>query len=51
MLMTLRGTPIVYYGEEIGLRDVEIPRDEIQDPAARRSRGWWNRDQARAPMR
>ena len=50
MLMTLRGTPFMYYGEEIGLRDVEIPRDEIQDPAARRSRGWWNRDQARAPM-
>ncbi len=50
MLLTLRGTPFLYYGEEIGLRDVEIPRDEIQDAAARRSRGWWNRDQARAPM-
>jgi alpha-glucosidase len=53
MLLTLRGTPFLYYGEEIGLRDVEIPRDEIQDPAARRSKflsSWWNRDQARAPM-
>jgi alpha-glucosidase len=50
MLLTLRGTPFLYYGEEIGLRDVEIPRDEIQDSVARRSRGWWNRDQARAPM-
>jgi alpha-glucosidase len=50
MLLTLRGTPFLYYGEEIGLRDVDIPRDEIQDLAARRSKGWWNRDQARAPM-
>ena len=50
LLLTLRGTPFLYYGEEIGLRDVEIPRDEIQDPAARRSKGWWNRDQARTPM-
>ena len=53
LLLTLRGTPFLYYGEEIGLRDVEVPRAEIQDPAARRSRflsGWWNRDQARAPM-
>ena len=33
------GRPFLYYGEEIGLRDVDIPRDEIQDPAARRSRG------------
>ena len=50
MLLTLRGTPFLYYGEEIGLRDVEIPRRRDPGPAARRSRGWWNRDQARAPM-
>jgi alpha-glucosidase len=52
LLLTLRGTPFLYYGEEIGLRDVAIPADEIQDPAALRSgrSGWWNRDQARTPM-
>ncbi len=53
LLLTLRGTPFLYYGEEIGLRNVSIPRDEIHDPPARRSRflsGWWNRDQARTPM-
>jgi alpha-glucosidase len=50
MLLTLRGTPFLYYGEEIGLHDVEVPADEIQDPPARRSRSWWNRDQARGPM-
>jgi len=50
---TLRGTLFLYYGEEIGLRDVAIPRSEIVDPPARRGGrrlGWWNRDQARAPM-
>ena len=51
--LTLRGTPFLYYGEEIGLRNVPIPPDEIIDPPARRASlfdRWWNRDQARAPM-
>jgi len=53
VLLTQRGTPFLYYGEEIGLRDVEIPPDEIQDPPARRAGlrfPWWNRDQCRSPM-
>lgn len=53
MLLTLRGTPFLYYGEEIALRDVAVPRAEIIDPPARRASRlspWWNRDQARAPM-
>ena len=32
LLLTLRGTPTIYYGEEIGMRDVPIPFDEVQDP-------------------
>jgi alpha-glucosidase len=32
LLLMLRGTPTLYYGDEIGLKDVEIPLDEIQDP-------------------
>jgi len=32
LLLTLRGTPTLYYGDEIGMRDVPIPKDEIQDP-------------------
>jgi alpha-glucosidase len=32
LLLTLRGTPTIYYGDEIGLRDVPIPFEEIQDP-------------------
>jgi len=53
MLLTLRGTPFLYYGEEIGLPDVPIRRDQIVDPPARRASWrfpWWNRDQCRAPM-
>lgn len=32
MLLTLRGTPTIYYGDEIGMRDVPIPFNEVQDP-------------------
>jgi len=32
LLLTLRGTPTIYYGEEIGMQDVPIPFDEVQDP-------------------
>lgn len=53
LLLTLRGTPFVYYGEEIGLGDIQVPRREIVDPPARRYWPlplWWNRDSCRAPM-
>jgi alpha-glucosidase len=55
--LTLRGTPFLYYGEEIGARDVRVPWREIIDPPAKRGgrlvrwlAPWWNRDQARSPM-
>ena len=55
VLLSIRGTPYLYYGEEIGLRDVAVPVDEIIDPPARRALTdpdfeWWNRDQCRSPM-
>lgn len=31
MLLTLRGTPFLYQGEEIGMRDVRVKRSEMQD--------------------
>jgi len=34
LLLTLRGTPTVYYGEEIGMENVPIPPEFIQDPPA-----------------
>jgi alpha-glucosidase len=32
LLLTLRGTPTLYYGDEIGMRDVPIPFELVQDP-------------------
>jgi len=34
LLLTLRGTPTCYYGDEIGMADVPIPPDMVQDPPA-----------------
>jgi alpha-glucosidase len=34
LLLTLRGTPTTYYGEEIGLENVPIPPEMVQDPPA-----------------
>jgi len=51
MLLTLRGTPFMYYGEEIGMRDIPVSRDQIKDPWGRR---YWpffkGRDGCRSPM-
>jgi alpha-glucosidase len=51
MLLTLRGTPFLYYGEEIGMRDGKIARAEIMDPPGRR---YWpfykGRDACRTPL-
>lgn len=51
LLMSLRGNPFLYYGEELGLTQVEIPFDELQDPEA--IANWpltLSRDGARTPM-
>ncbi len=32
LLLTLRGTPTLYYGDEIGMEGVDIPLEEQQDP-------------------
>jgi alpha-glucosidase len=53
LLMTLRGTPFLYYGEEIAQRNLVLPKGVAIDPPARRASflfPWWNRDQARGPM-
>ena len=34
LLLTLRGTPTLYYGDEIGIRQVPIPPGRMRDPAA-----------------
>lgn len=32
MLLTLRGTPFIYYGEEIAMKEVSIPKNQLKDP-------------------
>jgi alpha-glucosidase len=51
LLLTLRGTPMMYYGEEIGMTDVAIPAAEVQDPAEKNEPGkGMGRDPERTPM-
>ena len=51
LLLTQRGTPFLYYGEELGMRDIPLKRSEILDPPGKR---YWpffkGRDGCRSPM-
>jgi alpha-glucosidase len=51
LLLTLRGTPFIYYGEELGMQNTRLSREEIQDPPGKR---YWpfflGRDPERTPM-
>ena len=52
LLMTLRGTPFIYYGEEIGITGSNLHRKDAQDPLTKKA--WpikkFRRDMARTPM-
>jgi alpha-glucosidase len=51
LLLTLRGTPTLYYGDEIGMRQVAIPPDQVQDPFEKNVPGIGvGRDGCRTPM-
>jgi len=51
LLLTLRGTPTLYYGDEIGMHDVEIPPEKVQDPFEKNVPGrGLGRDPQRTPM-
>ncbi|MET0593656.1 MAG: alpha-amylase family glycosyl hydrolase, partial [Polyangiaceae bacterium] len=51
LLLTLRGTPTLYYGDELGIGSVEIPHAQVQDPRELREPGLGlGRDPARTPM-
>ncbi len=51
LLLTQRGTPFIYYGEEIGMHNGRLTRDQLRDPLGQR---YWpafaGRDPARTPM-
>ena len=49
--LTLRGIPFIYYGEELGMKNVEIPEEEAKDPMAVNMKGFnLGRDPERTPM-
>lgn len=51
LLLTLRGTPTLYQGDEIGIGEVAIPPDRIRDPQDLRQPGQGlGRDRSRTPM-
>jgi alpha-glucosidase len=51
LLLTLRGTPILYYGEEIGMTNVPIPPEQVLDPWEKNTPGLGlGRDPVRTPM-
>ena len=51
LLLTLRGTLTLYYGDEIGMRDVAIPVEQIVDPrGVNMPDKNLGRDPARTPM-
>jgi alpha-glucosidase len=51
LLLTLRGTPTIYQGEEIGMENVAIPPDMVADPWEKNVPGkGLGRDQVRTPI-
>ena len=51
LLLTARGTPYLYYGEEIGMRNIHVPYSQIQDPPGKRYFPFFpTRDACRSPM-
>jgi alpha-glucosidase len=51
LLLTLRGTPTIYMGDELGMLDTPIGQDEVRDPAELREPGSGRgRDPVRTPF-
>lgn len=49
--LTLRGMPTIYYGDEIGMQDVDVPPEKVQDPWEKNIPGErLGRDPVRTPM-
>uniref|UniRef100_A0A8C9ZJ21 Amino acid transporter heavy chain SLC3A1 n=1 Tax=Sander lucioperca TaxID=283035 RepID=A0A8C9ZJ21_SANLU len=49
LLLTLPGTPTTYYGEEIGMENINVTDRQIQDPAGKYNASA-SRDPERSPM-
>ncbi len=49
LLFVLRGTPVLYYGDELGLRETDVPPERVKDPVGLQG-VHPGRDGARTPM-
>ncbi len=51
MLLTFRGTPFIYYGEELSMKEAKLSKEQLKDPAGVK---WYplhrGRDGCRTPM-
>ncbi len=50
LLLTLRGTPTILYGDELGLLDEQVPRERWRDQFALTDENGVTRDGTRTPM-
>lgn len=50
MLFGLRGTPFLYYGDELAMPDTDVPQDRVLDPVGIMLPGIYGRDPERTPM-
>jgi alpha-glucosidase len=51
--LTMRGTPFLYYGEELGMGDTDVPPEESIDAPSKNVTpdfAWWDRSPCRTPM-
>ncbi len=51
VLATLPGTLVLYYGDELGMTDVDVPRELVRDKMRAEAGARESRDRARTPMR
>jgi len=51
LLLTLKGTPFIYYGEELSMSNIKISKNDLADPLGKK---YWpfykGRDRSRSPM-
>ena len=50
MLLTLPGSVFLYYGDELGMPDTEVPKEHLQDPVGKKLYPVYGRDPERTPM-
>ncbi|MDQ6853485.1 MAG: alpha-amylase family glycosyl hydrolase [Actinomycetota bacterium] len=50
MLLTLPGSVFLYYGDELGMPDTDVPKERLEDPVGKRLYPVYGRDPERTPM-